>query len=1769
MRPLFTTLLACIVLGTISVLPVASTYAQGTQVPRNYGTTSSPYGYMEYLPPDYNVDPTHRFPIIIFLHGIGETGNGIGDLPKVCAAGPPYLIKNNKWPVKSPATGQYPAETFIVLSPQNASGFFNPDILHKFIEYAKGAYRCDPDRVFVTGLSAGGISIWNYLNKYVDQAAAVISIAGNGNSVAGNACIFKVIPHWAFHGDADPQVNTGGSINPIKKMNACVPPPVPLQKVTIYNGVGHNSWARTYDLTGMSKFDPTYDPFDISIYDWLLKFKRPSGTTPIVSAGPDININLPTNSTTITGTASTPTGTITSYAWTQVSGPAATLANASTPTVSITDLVQGVYVFRLTVTNSAGETAYDEVKVTVILVNQIPVANAGPDITLTLPTNAVNITGTGTDADGTIASYQWVQVSGPVGTISGLTTPTLVLTNLVQGTYTFSFTVTDNLGATATDQVKVIVNLPAVNQPPTANAGVDKTINLPTSSTNLTGSGSDPDGSIASYLWEKVSGPAVTITNATSPTVSLSSLVAGVYVFRLTVTDNLGATGTDQATVTVVAANQSPIANAGADIIITLPTSSTNISGSGSDPDGSIAAYKWTQVTGPSTATLSNAATPTVTAGALVQGTYTFRLTITDDKGSTGFDDVKVTVNAAPVNVAPTANAGPDKSITLPTNSVVLNGTGTDTDGTIASYAWTLVSGPAATLSNQNTANLTASNLVAGTYVFRLTVTDNQGATGTDNVTVTVQPAIVNQSPVANAGADVTLTLPTNSVNLNGSGTDADGTIATYAWTKTSGPAATLTNANTATLSLTNLVAGTYVFQLTVTDDKGATDSDDVTVTVNAANQPPVADAGPDITINLPTSSTIITGSATDADGSVATYAWSQVSGPNTAGLVNANTAVVTASGLAAGTYVFRLTVTDDDGAPDTDDVKVIVNAANQTPTASAGPNKTITLPTNSANFTGSGTDTDGTITTYAWTQTGGPAATLSNANTATLTVTVTIDGTYTFRLVVTDNGGATDFDDVVLTVNPAIVNQAPIADAGANQSITLPLNSVTLTGTGSDPDGSIASYQWSKISGPTATLTNATTSVLSLSDLVEGTYTFRLTVTDNGGLTATDDVTVTVLPAAVNQPPVANAGVNKTLTLPTNTITLFGTGTDADGTVVTYAWVQLSGPAGTLANENTPNLSLSNLVQGTYTFQLTVTDDDGATDSDNVTVIVNAAATNQNPVANAGPDKTISLPTNITNLTGTGSDADGSIVRYDWVKVSGPTVTLGATNQPTLSLSDLVEGTYVFRLEVEDDDAATDTDDVTVTVLPQATNQAPVVSAGADKTIFLPNNSVIITGSASDPDGSIASYQWTQVAGAAAILVNETSATVTISGLAEGTYRFRLTVADNSAATSFDEVVVTVNAATANQPPIANAGADVSIKLPTNFITLTGSATDIDGTIAGYAWVKVSGPAATLSNQATSALTVSNMVEGVYVFELTATDNSGDSDTDPVQVTVLPAAVNTPPVVSAGADISISLPTNSTVITGTATDDGTIASLQWTQVSGAAAGLSGDITTTLTVTGLAEGTYVFQLTATDDGGLTDSDVVTVVVLPEIQSVEPPTVDAGDDQTIQLPESTATFVALGDSPNGVVESYEWTQTAGEPVTFDVDSSTLVLDNLVAGSYAFTVTVTDNFGLTATDEVSLTVLEAEPFAKPHNVFTPDNRGDITTETWTIDNADLLNGCEVVVYNRQGQRVYTSQGYPTPWDGTLNGKPVPDGAYFYVIKCSSQQSQTGSVTIVRAK
>src|SRR5207247_1386683 len=149
-------------------------------------------------------------------------------------------------------------------------------------------------------------------------------------------------------------------------------------------------------------------------------------------------------------------------------------------------------------------------------------------------------------------------------------------------------------------------------------------------------------------------------------------------------------------------------------------------------------------------------------------------------------------------------------------------------------------------------------------------------------------------------------------------------------------------------------------------------------------------------------------------------------------------------------------------------------------------------------------------------------------------------------------------------------------------------------------------------------------------------------------------DTVIVNVNAAPNQPPMANAGPDIIITLPVNSVTLSGIGSDADGAITAYLWRKISGPSQyTIISAEQAKTSLNNHVQGESTFELRVTDNQDATARDTMTLTVKAA--NLSPTANAGADISITLPTNTANLSGSGSDPDGTIASYQWTKISGP----------------------------------------------------------------------------------------------------------------------------------------------------------------------------------------------------------------------------------------------------------------------------------------------------------------------------------------------------------------------------------------------------------------------------------------------------------------------------------------------------------------------------------
>lgn len=199
-----------------------------------------------------------------------------------------------------------------------------------------------------------------------------------------------------------------------------------------------------------------------------------------------------------------------------------------------------------------------------------------------------------------------------------------------------------------------------------------------------------------------------------------------------------------------------------------------------------------------------------------------------------------------------------------------------------------------------------------------------------------------------------------------------------------------------------------------------------------------------------------------------------------------------------------------------------------------------------------------------------------------------------------------------------------------------------------------------------------------------------------------------------------------------------------------------------------------------------------------------------------------------------------------------------------------------------------------------------------------------------------------------------------------------------------------TVGEPTPNRGPKADAGPDQVITLPTDTVTLNGSAsTDSDGSITFFQWADISGRNALIVTLNSSQTDVKDLEEGIYIFELTVTDNRGAIARDTVQVTVNPAPPpeNKPPVADAGKDRSVVLTGNAAVILdgGNSKDeDGAIVSFRWGQVSGTPANIVSPSLVQTVVNGLQPGVYEFELIVTDNNGATGSDKVAITVVPRV-----------------------------------------------------------------------------------------------------------------------------------------------------------------------------------------
>lgn len=195
--------------------------------------------YLVFLPRGYT-QTNKRWPLILFLHGVGERGDSL-DLVKL--HGPPKLVQD--WE-------DFP---FVVVSPQAPSGeAWSPDVLTGLLDEVVAKFPIDPDRVYLTGLSMGGYGAWALAIKHPERFAAVVPISGGGNPA--RVCALKDLPVWAFHGARDSVVPVRHSEQMAQALQACGGKVT----LTIYPDATHDAWTRTYA--------------NPDLYEWLLQHRR-------------------------------------------------------------------------------------------------------------------------------------------------------------------------------------------------------------------------------------------------------------------------------------------------------------------------------------------------------------------------------------------------------------------------------------------------------------------------------------------------------------------------------------------------------------------------------------------------------------------------------------------------------------------------------------------------------------------------------------------------------------------------------------------------------------------------------------------------------------------------------------------------------------------------------------------------------------------------------------------------------------------------------------------------------------------------------------------------------------------------------------------------------------------------------------------------------------------------------------------------------------------------------------------------------------------------------------------------------------------------------------------------------------------------------------------------------------------------------------------------------------------------------------------------------
>ncbi len=750
-------------------------------------------------------------------------------------------------------------------------------------------------------------------------------------------------------------------------------------------------------------------------------------------------------------------------------------------------------------------------------------------------------------------------------------------------------------------------------------------------------------------------------------------------------------------------------------------------------------------------------------------------------------------------------------------------------------------------------------------------------------------------------------------------------------------------------------------------------------------------------------------------------------------------------------------------------------------------------VPTNGSaplevNFNGSNSTDDSGIASYSWDFGDGTTATGVNVD-----KTFIYSGTYNVVLTITANDGGIDTETIEITSSGA-----PIANIVATpQTGDTPLD-VSFNASGSSGDNAIVSYAWDYGDG---TMGSGITSTHTYT--LVGNFTAKLTITDSAGLKDTENILITV-EAPLNNAPTAVANATPLNGEAPLEVSFDGSGSTDDNGIFSYSWNFGDGTA----IETGAVISHIYTDEGTYEAILTVTDAEGLMDTETIEIIVSpSTVTNSAPIAAATASPMTGTAPLLVEFDASGSTDDVAIASYSWDFGDG---TTGTGINPSHTYTAV--NTFTATLTVVDSEGLSDSATIEINVTqPVSGNTPPIAMMTATPMNGEAPLLVEFDASGSSDDDAIASYSWDFGDGTTGTGINPSHTYTSIN-----TFTATLTVIDSeglSGATTID--IIVTQPSSGNMPPIAMTTATPMNGEAPLLVEFDASGSSDDDAIASYSWDFGDGTTGTGINPShtyTSANT--------FIATLTVVDSEGLTDTATIDITVTQiSSGNNPPVAMITATpLNGEAPLLVEFDASASSDDNEISSYSWNFGDGSSVGTGIQTSHTFETVGV----YNVVLTVIDTEGLTDTvDLEIVVTNGQPTNIAPTALATANPLNGETP-LTVTFDASGSSDDNAITSYVWNY--GDGTTGNGKTTTHTFST--PGIYEVILTVTDEEGLTATTNLTITV--TAPNTTLNNVDLKDIKvypNPVGNENLNINLSDFMNeSIALGFYDSYGKLVF---------------------------------------------